>query len=302
MKRQRERGAILMLTAFVLPLAIGVCGLALELSMALQRQGQLQQVADAVALSAAQQLDGTASGVSGALVAAGAAVLNRRVRGVDRVVLNPAVLSFAADPAGPWLDVSAAQAAPGGLRYARADMAGQGAAFTVLPVAFGRFLGGSDATMVGARAVAGPNGLRVLPLAICAPSSVASATRFNGAGLDERIDYGLRHGLTYNLLALNPAPEPAAASTSWSILPARPAASRCRPAAATRRWRRSCASASWHTPRWPAPFTCAAMPASGCGSSSIRASEFTAAAMPAIPTPRRRTAMCSSTAARWRTG
>ncbi|SFF69670.1 Putative Flp pilus-assembly TadE/G-like [Duganella sp. CF458] len=229
MKRQRERGAILMLTAFVLPLAIGVCGLALELSMAFQRQGQLQQVADAVALSAAQQLDGTASGVSGAVVAASAAVLNRRVRGVDRVVLNPAVLSFAADPAGPWLDFSAAQGAPGGLRYARADMAGQGDAFTVLPVAFGRLLGGAAATMVGARAVAGPNGLRVLPLAICAPSSVATATRFNGAGLDERIDYGLRFGLTYNLLALNPAPG-AGSGEYFLIDPASPPGSAAVPA------------------------------------------------------------------------
>lgn len=205
MNRQRERGAILMLTAFVLPLAIGVCGLALELSMAFQRQSQLQQVADAVALSAAQQLDGTASGVTTAFVNAGAAVVGRYVRGVGRVSLNASVLSFAASPAGPWLDFSAAQAAPSGLRYARADMAGQGEAFTVLPVAFGRFLGGSDATVVGARAVAGPNGLRVLPLAVCAPSGTPTATRYNGVNLDERIDYGFRFGVAYNLLALNPA-------------------------------------------------------------------------------------------------
>jgi len=205
MKRRRERGSILMLTAFMLPLAIGVCGLALELSMAFQRQSQLQQVADAVALSAAQQLDGTAAGIGSAGIAATGVAFDRRVRGVGRVVLDTAVLSFAATAAGPWLDFAAAQGAPGGLRYARADMAGQGDAFTVLPVAFGRFLGGSDATTVGARAVAGPNGLRVLPLAICAPSGVPVATRNNGSGMDERIDYGFRFGVAYNLLALNPA-------------------------------------------------------------------------------------------------
>ncbi|MGW8389907.1 pilus assembly protein TadG-related protein [Pseudoduganella sp. HUAS MS19] len=205
MNRQRERGSVLMLTALVLPLALGVCGLALELSMAFQRQGQLQQVADSAALSAAHKLDGTASGVASAVSAARTAVQGRRVRSVGLVDLNAAVLSFAADAAGPWLDAAAAQGAPGGLRYARADMAGQGEAFTVLPVAFGRLLGGSDATTVGARAVAGPNGVRVLPLAVCAPSSVPVATRFNGAGLDERIEYGLRFGVTYNLLALNPA-------------------------------------------------------------------------------------------------
>ncbi|HEY0588137.1 MAG TPA: pilus assembly protein TadG-related protein [Pseudoduganella sp.] len=206
MNRQRQRGSILMLTAFVLPLAVGVCGLALELSMAFQRQSQLQQIADALALSAAQQLDGTAAGISAAASSADAVLSNRRVRGVaGRIMLNTAVLSFAAAPSGPWLDFGAAQAAPGGLRYARADMAGQGEAFTVLPVAFGRLLGGSDATTVGARAEAGPNGLRVLPLAVCAPSSTPVATRYNGAGLDERIDYGFRFGVAYNLLALNPA-------------------------------------------------------------------------------------------------
>ncbi|KQV58979.1 MULTISPECIES: pilus assembly protein TadG-related protein [unclassified Duganella] len=229
MKRQRERGAILVLTAVMLPLAIGVCALALELSMAFQRQSQLQQVADSAALSAAQQLDGTAGGVAQAVIAAGSAVRSRYVRGVDRVVLNPAVLAFAADLAGPWLDAGAAQGAPAGLRYVRTDMAAQGAAFTVLPVAFGRLLGGSAATTVGARAVAGPNGTRVLPLAICAPSSLPTATRFNGAGLDERIDYGLRFGVAYNLLALNPAP--GAASGEYFLLdPASPPGSAAVPA------------------------------------------------------------------------
>ena len=206
MKRKRERGSLLVMTALVLPLAIGVCGLALELSMAFQRQSQLQQVADTVALSAAQQLDGTASGIAMAGSAASVVVANRQVRGVGRVWLNTAVLSFAAGPDGPWLEYSAAQGAPAGLRLARADRAGQGDGFTVRRGASGRSVGGSDATTVGARAVAGPNGLRVLPLAICAPSSSAVATRYNGPGLDERIEYGLRFGVAYNLLALNPAP------------------------------------------------------------------------------------------------
>jgi len=229
MKRRRERGSILMLTAFMLPLAIGVCGLALELSMAFQRQSQLQQVADAVALSAAQQLDGTAAGITSAGIAAAGVSFDRRVRGVGRVVLDTAVLSFAAAPTGPWLDFGAAQGAPGGLRYARADMAGQGDAFTVLPVAFGRFLGGSDATTVGARAVAGPNGLRVLPLAVCAPSSVPVATRNNGSGMDERIDYGFRSGVAYNLLALNPAAG-ASSGEYFLIDPASPPGSSAVPA------------------------------------------------------------------------
>ncbi|WP_374584318.1 hypothetical protein [Pseudoduganella sp.] len=84
-------------------------------------------------------------------------------------------------------------------------MAALGAAYTVLSSPFGRLLGGSAATALDVSAVAGPNALRVLPLAICAPSSVAQATRANGGGVDEIVQYGLRLGVGYNLLALNPA-------------------------------------------------------------------------------------------------
>lgn len=113
MKRKHERGALLVMTALVLPLAIGVCGLALELSMAFQRQSQLQQVADTVALSAAQQLDGSASGIVMAGSAASVVVANRQVRGVGRVWLNTAVLSFAAGPGRPLAGI---QCGPGRAR------------------------------------------------------------------------------------------------------------------------------------------------------------------------------------------
>jgi len=205
MKARRERGSVAILTAFVLPAAIGMCGLALELALAFQRQAQLQQLADSVALSAAQQLDSTAAGVASAVSKATQVAINRNVRGVGSVMLNPATLAFAGDPAGPWLDAGAASAAPSGLRYVRADMSQLDSSFTTLSNVFGSFLGAGGSTTVGARAVAGPNGVRVLPLAICAPSSVASATRANGGGQDERIEYGFRYGVGYNLLALNPA-------------------------------------------------------------------------------------------------
>lgn len=205
MRRRRQTGAIAILAAALLPAVAGVCALALQLSMAFQRQAQLQQLADAAALTAAQQLDGTATGVYNAYGKAKTAAESRTVRGVGSIAFPTAALSFAAGPDGPWLDYGAAFGAPAALRYARADMGALGAAFTTLPAAFGPLLGAGPDVTLGARAVAGPNGARVLPFAICAPSSMPIAMRDNGGGLKERVDYGFRFGLGYNLLALNPA-------------------------------------------------------------------------------------------------
>ncbi|WP_051293871.1 pilus assembly protein TadG-related protein [Pseudoduganella violaceinigra] len=205
MKAAGERGSVAVLAAAVLPIAVGIGGLALELSMAFERGALLQQVADSAALTAAQQLDGTAAGVANAFTKAAQAASTRSVRGVGAVVLGSGALSFAGEPSGPWQGYDAALAAPSGLRYVRTDMAALGAAFTTLPVIFGSLLGASAPAAVTARAVAGPNGMRVLPLAVCAPSSVPVATRANGGGLDERVDYGFRFGVGYNLLALNAA-------------------------------------------------------------------------------------------------
>ncbi len=205
MMRRRERGSVAIMAAFTLPVAVGLCGLALELSLAFQRQAQLQQLADSVALGAAQQLDSTASGIVAAYNKALQTALNSRIRGVGNVALGADALSFAGEPDGPWLDYGAASATPAGLRYVRADMAALGAGFTSLPALFGSLLGTRGATTVGARAVAGPNGLRVLPFAICAPSSTPAAVRDNGGGALELVQYGFRFGVGYNLLALNPA-------------------------------------------------------------------------------------------------
>lgn len=219
--RGTQGGAIAIIAALSLPVLVGVCGLALELSLAFQRQAQLQQLADTVALSAAQQLDGTAAGITAAHARALAAAIGREVRGVGNIVLSTDVLSFASTATGPWLTYGAAGANPGSLRFVRADMAALDASFTTLPQAFGRLLGAAGATTVSAQAVAGPNGLRVLPLAICAASTTPVALRANGGGVNERVDYGFRWGVGYNLLALNPA-SGAAAGESFLVDPLSP--------------------------------------------------------------------------------
>jgi hypothetical protein len=57
---------------------------------------------------------------------------------------------------------------------------------------------------VGAVAVAGPTMLNATPLAICALSGVQNGTRAYSGTTSEVVTYGFRHGVTYNLLRLNP--------------------------------------------------------------------------------------------------
>ncbi|XLZ68431.1 pilus assembly protein TadG-related protein [Massilia sp. SR12] len=218
---RRQRGGIATMFALALPLVAGMAGLALELAMAFQRQGQLQQAADMSALAAAQQLDGTAAGIDHAVQLATDLAFNRPVRGLGRIVFNPAALRFASAPGGPWLAYGAAVAAPLALHYARVDMGALDASYSSMPSLFGGLLGGATSTALAVHAVAGAQGVRVLPLAICAPSSVAQATRANGGGVDEIVQYGLRLGVGYNLLALNPAPG-AASGEFFLVDPASP--------------------------------------------------------------------------------
>ena len=206
MRTRKQGGTIAVLTALALPAMLGICGLALELAMAYERQAQMQQIADEAALTAAQRLDGTIPGVRAAMQDARYAVSNRRVRGVSEFFpLDESTVSFAADLSGNWLSYAAAQAAPAGLRFVRVDLATQGGGYTALPPGFGILLGAGASTTVNARATAGPNGMRMLPLAVCAASSTPVAARNNGGGYLEKIEYGFRHGVGYNLLALNPA-------------------------------------------------------------------------------------------------
>jgi len=202
----RQRGGVAIMFALTLAMLLGVCGLALELSLAFQRQGQLQRIADTAALTAAQQLDGTAGAIATAYGRAAQAANAAEVRGAGPMFLSTAALAFASDPDGPWLTYAAAQGAPAGLRYVRADTAALDPLYGTLASPFQGLLGNALAqAALSAQAVAGPRGVRVLPLAVCAMSAAASAVRAHGGGLNEVVEYGFRHGVAYNLLKLNPA-------------------------------------------------------------------------------------------------
>lgn len=204
----RQGGAVMILYAMALVMILGFAGLVLDLGMAYARMARMQSTADHAAMAAAMALDGTAAGVA---AAATSAADRWRVRwGGPGATWVPDALRFSSDPnAGDagWLSISAATAAPATMLYARVDTGMLGASVRLIQPTLMRVLGVTTPIDVRPRSIAGRRRLRILPLAICA---MGQETSTRGAGANaELVNYGFRHGVTYNLLMLNTTGAPA---------------------------------------------------------------------------------------------
>jgi hypothetical protein len=193
---------------------LAMLGMALDLAQLYNRKAELQMMADAAALAAARELNGTESGVSNAVAAAAATAGKFTYRyTLAPVIWSGAALRFAATPATSdegWADASAAQAAPARMMYARVDTQQLNAAHGLVEGVF-RQLGSAGHT--AARAVAGRATTPVTPLAICAQAPAPAAARVNvgsNSNFNELVEFGFRRGVSYDLMHLNPggvAPE-----------------------------------------------------------------------------------------------
>ncbi|MGO4381820.1 pilus assembly protein TadG-related protein [Pseudoduganella sp. RAF53_2] len=204
----RQRGSAAVTFALMLAVMVGFCGLAIDLGMMYFRKSQLQNAADSVALAAAFQLNGTTAGVNSARIESVNVGSNQFIGQGNSLEWSDTALTFSADPDAPdnaWLSIDAAKATPANLRYARVNTNAFGDLNSVRPLLMGVLGSGNDPVNLAGTAVAGPHAMNVLPFAICAMSSTASATRANGGAAQELVEYGFRYGVGYNLLNLNPA-------------------------------------------------------------------------------------------------
>lgn len=204
-RRVFQRGAVVVLFAAMLMLLIVLAGLALETGQLFNRRAEIQTMTEALALAAARQLNGSSAGVSAALAAASERLSSadgvRYQYGRAQAGWNTAALSFAASAHGPWLDAAAAAGAPHGLAFVKVDPFQLDAALTTMPTVFMRVLSAAlQVVAVGGPSVAGPASINVLPLALCAMSAQAA-----GARGTELVQYGFRRGVSYDLMALDPA-------------------------------------------------------------------------------------------------
>ncbi|MRX07440.1 pilus assembly protein TadE [Pseudoduganella sp. FT25W] len=210
--RPRQRGVIAVLCCAMALGMLAMFGLALDLAMLYNRKAELQALANATALAAARELNGTSAGIANATAAATTAALGFRYQyNRQAVAWSGDALRFAA-AAGTaddgWTDAAGAQAAPLGMMYAKVDTrALQGNAGVVATMFMLLTPDGPFSVSTTARAVAGRVSTLVTPLAICAQSPAAAAARANVAGngsYDELVEFGFRRGVAYDLMNLNP--------------------------------------------------------------------------------------------------
>jgi len=207
-RRRSEAGSYAVAFAMLLIPLIGFVGMALDLSLAYTRSTELQSVADAAAIAAARELNGTAAGLTNAKARAQAAAQANKYQFVSSIVWSATALEVSSTPDGPWTPVNTVSSADvPAMRYAKVDTSALGGSQGVVKTLFMRVLADVPADFtVNGRAVAGRNATQITPLAICALNNSPTAARANslGAGNEELLEYGFRRGFSYNLLKLNP--------------------------------------------------------------------------------------------------
>jgi hypothetical protein len=206
-----QRGVIAVLCCAMLLGMLGMLGLALDLAMVYNRKAEMQTLADATALAAARELNGTSAGIGNAVTAAATAASGFRYQYNNLLVSwSSGALRFAAAASTPdeaWSDIAGAQAAPASMLYVKVDTRLLDSDPGLVASVFMRFSSARTTVSAAARAIAGRVSTLVTPLAICAQSPVAAASRANvtsNAAYNELVEFGFRRGVGYDLMNLNP--------------------------------------------------------------------------------------------------
>lgn len=211
----RDDGAFALMSVPLLIVMVGLCGLALDLGQLYNRKADLDGMAKAVALAAARELNGTEAGIAGARARARQIAEGFRYRHFGAgaaFAWDDAALTFGATPArsGTWVASGSAGARASTLYFAKVDTAGLGApAGVIAPFFIQALSNGLGSMLLNDSAVAGRIAVDVTPLAVCAMAPERAAVRTaGGAGgsvLRELVQHGFRRGVSYDLMALNPA-------------------------------------------------------------------------------------------------
>jgi Flp pilus assembly protein TadG len=209
----RQRGGIAIIFGVLLIVMIGMAALALDLARIYNRKAELQNVAQAAAMAAAAELNGTAAGIGSAVSRAQTVAAGMRYNyGNADISLPAAAISFSdtADGAGGgWKDGSAAGSTPAGLLYVKVDTDSVDSQMNLVETFMMKIVSEQfSVARVAGRAVAGRATINVTPLAVCALSNVPAARRVHtspAGNLEELVQYGFRRGVAYDLMGLNPA-------------------------------------------------------------------------------------------------
>jgi hypothetical protein len=205
---RRQHGAFGVLYAIILPVMLGMVGLAIDLSMVYARGHELQAIADSAALAAARALDGTQTGLDNAKSNArhAARTAEYRFLNPETIDWSPAALSLGPSRDGPWTQIDAVSPSElPRLYFARVDTGELDPIYGRVAIAFLRVVGVEGEQNLARRAVAGRKETLLGPLAVCALNDAPLSMRSNApaSGAQEAVEFGFRRGVGYNLLNLN---------------------------------------------------------------------------------------------------
>lgn len=194
--RKSERGAVAIIFGLTVVVLFAMGGVVLDLGHLYIAKAELQNAADAAALSGAKELNETSSGIDAAVAKAQAISAKNKYNFSTDVTLALANIEFGRTPDGPWSSVSDAYASPQGKTFIKVDTGLKVLGTYLMRVA------GIDTVSTSGVAVAGRFVVDVTPLGVCAidplkKTDVISAT-------NELMELGFRRGITYNIPDLGP--------------------------------------------------------------------------------------------------
>lgn len=205
---QHQAGAVAIIFGLVIFVLFGFMALVIDLGRTYVVRTELQNAADAAALSGAKELDQTRDGVTKGVAAAITTAAQNKFNFSSPVVITIANISVGDCPLDSCMVAASAVTSDAiaiGKTFLKVDVRSGNLPtfFAAVPTtAAGQGVG---STSTFGLAVAGYYSTRIIPLGVCAiePSSPASVLAHPG-GLNELKQLGFRRGISYNIPELGP--------------------------------------------------------------------------------------------------
>lgn len=211
-RRRSQAGSIAIMFSGALFLFFALLGFSWDLSRAYNRKIEVQQLANAAALAAAHELNGTAAGITNAKNKASASVRRLAYNYSTLAPWSDDAISFSDSLTGEWVTLDVATSNPQGVKFVKIDTTALGYAVSHVYTIFMNVVSPSASLNMSATAIAGPSQLAAVPFGICAMSPNAATARLNPGSATpspappntELVEYGFRRGVGYDLMNLNP--------------------------------------------------------------------------------------------------
>lgn len=199
--RHRQQGGVAVVFALTVGVLFAMGGIVLDLGHLYVAKAELQNGADAAALSGAKELNQTSAGITNAVVLAQQIASKNKYNFSTDLTLTAANVEFGPSPDGPWSAVATAAASPQGKTFIKVDTGAKAMDTYLMRVAGAAF----NTISTSGVAVAGRYVVDVTPLGVCAidPANKTSV-KATASGINELVELGFRRGIAYNILALGP--------------------------------------------------------------------------------------------------